>query len=401
MRLAPNSLAFIVLLGLLAALPALSIDICAPTLPLLLKALDTSTTVADLTVSLFMAGFAIGQFGGGRLSDRVGRRPVLIAGLACYTIAGIGCLLATSGPELVGFRLMQGIGAGGCAVLPFAMVQDLYQGDDARTKRSYITVVLGAAPVLAPAVGSVLSEFGGWRAVYVVLAIGGSLLLLTAPFAIPESKRSTPVTTDRATTSRLRNDTAFIGLAISNALSYGAIFSYIAGAPIVIIGIMKLSPAVFSGIFASTALALTAGAWTSGRLGRYGFGATALLNPSLAIAVAATLALAAVSLTGLSWAILLLPPLLITLFTRGAIAPNIQHLAIERRREQAGAASAALGVSQLAAGAIASGVVAFLLPEFGARAIAVPMALLAAGAFVVWHWTVRTGRGGEPLPLPT
>ena len=221
----------------------------------------------------------------GRAADRSGPALPYIAGLIIFASGLLVSGLATSMPMLVGGRALQGIGAGGCAVLPFAMVQDLYQGDDARTKRSYITVVLGAAPVLAPAVGSVLSEFGGWRAVYVVLAIGGSLLLLTAPFAIPESKRSTPVTTDRATTSRLRNDTAFIGLAISNALSYGAIFSYIAGAPIVIIGIMKLSPAVFSGIFASTALALTAGAWTSGRLGRYGFGATALLNPSLAIAV--------------------------------------------------------------------------------------------------------------------
>ena len=345
-----------------------------------------------------MAGFAFGQFRGGRLSDRNGRRPVLIAGLACYTLAGIGCLLATSGPELVGFRLLQGISAGACAVIPFAMVQDLFDGDDARSKRSYVTVVLGGAPVLAPALGSLLSGFGGWRAVYVVLGLGGCLLLLTAPFAVPESRRPGQTSVARAAPRRLRNDTGFIGLALANALSYGAIFAYIAGAPIVIIGIMKLCPAIFSAIFASTALALTAGAWISGRLGRYGFDARALLNPSLAIAAASTLAMAAVSLAGRGSGILLLPPLLITLFTRGTIAPNIQHLAIERRREQAGAASAAIGVSQLIAGALASGMVAVLLPEFGVSAVAVPMALLAAGALVVWHWTGRIGRDAEPLP---
>lgn len=397
MRIAPNSVAFIILLGVLAALPALSIDICAPTLPVVVESLATSTTVAALTVSLFMAGFAIGQFGGGRLSDRNGRRPVLIAGLAFYTLAGLGCVFATSGPELVGFRLLQGIGAGACAVLPFAMVQDLFEGDAARTKRSYITVVLGAAPVLAPALGSLLSGIAGWRAVYVVLAVGGSLLLLIAPMAVAETRRPGAAAGSSAAPRRLRHDSAFVGLALVNALSYGAIFAYIAGAPIVIIGIMKMSPAIFSAIFASTALALTAGAWISGRLCRHGFGARTLLNSSLTIAAAATLGLAAISLIGLDWGVLLLPPLLITLFTRGTIAPNIQHLAIERRREQAGSASAAIGVSQLIAGALASGVMAFLLPQYGASGVALPMALLAAGALAVWFWVGRSGRNAERL----
>lgn len=362
---------------------------------MLVKALHTSTTVADLTVSLFMAGFAIGQFGGGFLSDRNGRRPVLIAGLVCYTLAGISCVLATSGPELVGFRLIQGIGAGTCAVLPFAMVQDLFEGDTARTKRSYITAVLAGAPVLAPAFGSLLFSVAGWRCVFGVLAIGGFLLLLIAPLAVGETRRPRLPSAARSVAPRLSSDPHFVGMALANALSYGAIFAYIAGAPIVIIGIMNLSPAVFSGIFASTALALTAGAWLSGRLGRYGVDARSLLNPSLAVAAVATLALATVSMAGPAWGILLLPPLLITLFTRGTTVPNIQHLAIERRREQAGSATAALGVSQLTAGAMSGALVAFLLPTYGAQAVAIPMALLAVAALIVWHWTGGAGRDAE------
>jgi len=397
-RVAPGSAAFLVLLGLLGALPALSIDICAPTLPIVVTALHTSTTVAGLTVSLFMAGFAAGQFCGGQLSDKHGRRPVLLAGLSCYTLAGAACVLATSGSSLVGFRFMQGAGAGACAVLPFAMVQDLFEGESARSKRSYVTAVLGGAPVLAPALGSLLSGIAGWRAVYLALPLAGALLLLLAAGTMVETRHRAPASATSQATMRLRDDPGFIGLAAANALSYGAIFAYIGGAPIVIIGIMKLSPAVFSAIFASTALALTAGAWTSGRLGRRGIGAVTLLNPSLAFAAAATMALAAVSMAGLVWGALLLPPLLITLFARGTIAPNLQHLAIERRQEQAGAASAALGVSQLIAGAAASGVVAFLLPQYGARAIAVPMALFAAAALVVWLCTSRLR--GNPQRLP-
>jgi DHA1 family bicyclomycin/chloramphenicol resistance-like MFS transporter len=111
-----------------------------------------------------------------------------------------------------------------------------------------------------------------------------------------------------------------------------------------------------------------------------------LLGLSLKVAAAATLVLAAACLAGVTSGAILLPLLLITLFTRGVIAPNLQHLAIERRREQAGAASAAVGVSQLLWGALTSAAVAFLLPNFGTSAVAMPMALLAAAALVQWYW---------------
>jgi len=389
LRIAPESVAFTILLGVLAALPALSIDISAPTLVLLQKALGTSSVVASLTLSSFMGGFALGQLVGGRSSDRRGRRPVLLAGLVCYNVASVACALSPSGPILVISRLVQGLGAGACSVLSFAVVQDLFEGDAARTKRSYVTVIFGVVPMLAPALGSLLSDLAGWRAIHGMLAlIGGSLLVVTW-YGVPESKRAKPTISNRVDATgvvRLRDDFRFVGLTLANAFSYGAIFAYIAGAPIIIIGQMKLSSAVFAGVFACTAAALTAGAWASGRLSRRGFGAAVLLGLSLKVAAAATLVLAAACLAGVTSGAILLPLLLITLFTRGVIAPNLQHLAIERRREQAGAASAAVGVSQLLWGALTSAAVAFLLPNFGTSAVAMPMALLAAAALVQWYW---------------
>ena len=282
------------------------------------------------------------------------------------------------------------------------MVQDLFEGEVARAKRSYVTVVFGAAPVLAPALGSLLSGIGGWRAVYVALSIAGGSLLLVTLVGLAESHRPDAVglaSIQPMPAVRLRDDAQFMGFVLANALSYGGIFAYITGAPIVIIGEMKLSSALFSGIFACTALALTAGAWTSGQLGRRRYAAPTVLGPSLAIAAAAALGLTAISLAGAtSGGALLLPPLLVIFFTRGTIAPNLQHVAIERRREQAGAASAALGVSQLASGGLASAAVAILLPYYGVRAVAVPMALLAAAALAAWHWTGRPGRKSHRLP---
>ena len=389
LRIAPDSFAFTVLLGLFAALPALSIDVSAPTLALLPEALGTTRTLAGLTLSLFMVGFALGQLGGGSLSDDYGRRPVLLGGLANFILAGIACALSLSGEVLTVCRLIQGFGAGVCSVISFAMVQDLFEGDAARVKRSYVTMIFGGVPILAPALGSVLTAFLGWRSVHWVLALGGALLLLITWAGVAESRltrRDTRASSDRSAPVPLWNDSRFIAIALANALSYGAIFAYIAGSPVVIISQLGFPSGVFAAVFACTATALAAGAWTSGRLSRLGTGAAALVTPSLIVAAAAAVGLAVVSLYGDTSGLALVPLLLLVLFTRGIIAPNLQHLAIERQRERAGVASAAVGVSQLLSGALASAAVAILLQSFGASAVAVPMAFLAAAALVTWVW---------------
>jgi MFS transporter, DHA1 family, multidrug resistance protein len=385
-RIAPESFLFTVLLGLFAALPALSIDISSPTLQLLPQALNTTTMMAGLSLSLFMVGFALGQFGGGPVSDRRGRRPVLLAGLGCYTIASLACALALSGIALVIFRCLQGLAAGSCSVLSFAIVQDLFVGDAARTKRSYVTVVFAAVPMVAPAIGSLLlTGFGSWRAIYGVLALCSGVLLCITLAWLPESRQQRSRIGDPSIPPvPLWRDQGFIGITVTNALSYGAIFAYIAGAPVVIIGQLGFTPAVFSGVFASTAIALTMGAWTSGRLGRRQLRAQAILGPNLALAAVAAIGLEAAIMAHLPWPVLL-PLLLAVMFARGMTAPNLQHLAIERRREGAGAASAVLGVSQLIAGALSSAAVAVLLPAFGPGAIAIPMALLAVLARLSWR----------------
>jgi DHA1 family bicyclomycin/chloramphenicol resistance-like MFS transporter len=390
LRIAPNSFAFTVLLGLLAALPALSIDISAPTLALLPAALGTNQTIAGLTLSLFMAGFALGQFGGGGMSDGFGRRPVLLGGLANFILAGIACALSVSGDVLAISRLIQGFGAGVCSVISFAMVQDLFEGAAARAKRSYVTVIFAGVPMLAPALGSVLTDWFGWRSVHWTLTLAGAVLLIITWAGVGESRPAASRTasrTGRSPAVPLWNDIRFIGIAATNAFSYGAIFVYIAGSPVVVMAQMRHSAEVFAAVFATTAAALASGAWTSGRLSRRGIRAAALVGPSLLIAALAAMALAIASLAGLTSGAIALPLLVVVLFTRGIIAPNLQQLAIERQHDRAGVASAAVGVSQLLSGALASGVVAFLLQSHGPSAVAVPMALLAATALVTWRWT--------------
>ncbi len=389
MKIAPTSFSFTFLLGMLAALPALAIDMSAPTLLLLPTALDTTVFAAGLTLSVFMVGFALGQLGGGRLSDRFGRRPILLSGLAGFTAAGAACAVSTSATALILSRFVQGLGAGACAVLAFAMVQDVFTGDMARSKRSYVTVVVGLAPLLAPALGSALTTLAGWRSVHGVLAAAGAVLLL-ACWATLEETWTAPVQTSNSrgpgTTSRSWFERRFLGVAMTNALSYAGIFAYIAGSPVVIMGQLGLSQTVFATVFASTAAALSLGAWTSGRLGGRRIAAPPLLNASLASAAIAALVLAVTGMISGFGDALLLPPLLVMLFTRGVTAPNLQHLAIEQRPEQAGTASAAFGILQLGSGAVSSAAVAALLPYWGMEAVLALMAALATSAMVTWRW---------------
>ena len=392
----PKSPSFTVLLGALAALPVLSIDISAPTLVLLPDALETTPFMGGLTLSLFMAGFALGQFGAGVLSDGHGRRPVLLAGLLAFTTAGGACALAWSGPGLVISRFIQGIGAGACSVLAFAMVQDLFEGEAARRRRVVMTMIFGILPIFAPALGSVISEFVGWRTVYILLACCGGTLLAAAWAGVAESRPAAVVRADRSCPSQpLHADRHFVGLALSNALSYGAIFAYVAGSPVVVMGDLGFSALVFAAVFAGTAIAITAGAWSSSRLIRLGVALRTMMTASFLAMAGSTAVLACISLGSTAWLEVTAVPLVFCMiFARGIVAPNLQHLAIERQRTRAGSASAALGVSQLLFAACAAAVVAALLPRFGAAAVAVPMAILTSCSLAVWLWLHRRGKAG-------
>jgi MFS transporter, DHA1 family, multidrug resistance protein len=389
LRIDPNSFCFTAILGVFAGLPPLSIDLSAPTLPLLPAMLSTSETVAGLTLSLFMVGFALGQLAAGGLSDERGRRPVLLYGLSCFALSGLACALAPSGVILVLARLVQGFGAGACSVIAFAMVQDLFEGNVARTKRSYMATIFTATPILAPALGSVLINLFGWRSVHGVLAVLGVIMLLVTWFFVSESRNAASIAHRSAeqTPIRLHHDVQFVRITLANALSYAVIFVYIAGSPMVIIGKLEYPPTVFASVFACTAIALSLGAWTNGRLSRRGVAAAVLIKPAFVGTIAATVLLALAGLTRTTPGLVVLPPLLMAvMFARGILAPNLQHLAIERCGERAGTASAVVGVSQLASAAGASAVVAAMLPAFGLNAVSVAMALLAAAALAAWRW---------------
>lgn len=376
------------LLGLIAGLPALSIDLSAPTLALLPHALNTTVFVAGLSLSLFVLGFGLGQFAGGRASDRSGRRPTLLVALLIYIIAGVCCGLATNGGQLATARLVQGAGAGACSVQAYAIVQDLFFGEAARRKQSYVSLVLTLMPMLAPALGAVLIVVAGWRSVHLSMAIGGLVLVTAVVFCVRETRQAR---TGRqlkgigiADSLDIFRDAGFRRIALVNAFSYASIFAYIAGAPVVVIAQFGFSNTIYAAVFASTAAALSGGAMANTRLARR-IACRTLVWPALVGQALAnvTLLLATMALPYAGpW--FLMPPLLIGCFARGIISPNLVHVAISSHRDQAGLAAALVGLAQLVMASASSALLARLLSTFGAVSVASMMAALSVSAVVLW-----------------
>src|SRR5229473_5586052 len=269
--LAPDSRAFVILLGALTALTALSIDMSLPALPRLTIVFATTPDKAQLTLSVFLIGFAIGQLAYGPISDRFGRRPVLLFGLVVYTLGGIGCALAGSIDQLILCRLLQGLG--GCVgrVMGPAIVRDEFHAQKGAQVLSYVTLVMALAPLLAPVIGGYLLVFADWQAIFLSLAVFGAIVLIVIAARFAESsKHPDPQATQIPTL--LRNYGRFLanrfclGYALINCFVFAGLFSYISGSSFVFIEVFGLPGHVYGMLFGVTAFALMAGAGLNGRL---------------------------------------------------------------------------------------------------------------------------------------
>src|SRR6267378_220498 len=166
MRLPPTSMAFTLLLGFLVALPSFGIDMSLPALTSMGAALGVAPERAGLMMSLFMLGFAIAPLFYGPVSDRYGRKPVVVFAFTLFAIAGIGCAFARSLPTLLVWRVVQGAGAGASMTIALAIVRDLFEGQAARTRLSYVAIATMVVPMIAPSAGAALLALGGWRAIH-------------------------------------------------------------------------------------------------------------------------------------------------------------------------------------------------------------------------------------------
>ncbi len=393
MVLRSSGVTFTILLGALAAIAPLSVDMGLPAFPALELGLHASAEGAALTLSVFLAGFSTAQLILGPLSDRIGRRPVLLGGLSLYAAAGVLCALAPSIEVLIALRLVQGLCAASGSVMALAVVRDLFSGAAARTRFSYVAVVISLAPIVAPTLGGALLLVAGWRGIFWLLAAAGMVLMAAVLLLLPETRQ---VSAGRLSVARgfarvLRTRQS-IGFAATNALSFGALFAYISGSPQVLMGALGASPALFSLLFAINSAAILLGAWLNGRLAARGVPSRLPVAAALGLALVAASVLVLQFVLGQPSLLALMPGLAAHAFCRGIVAPSATHAALEPMGEIAGLASSVVGFLQMATGAVSGAVLALLFHRLGPAAMPAVMAAFAFAALLAWRFA------DAPLP---
>ncbi|WP_216210616.1 multidrug effflux MFS transporter [Amycolatopsis aidingensis] len=346
----------IFVLGALIALGPLTIDMYLPALPSISADLGASSSVVQLTLTGTLIGLGIGQLLVGPLSDALGRRRPLIAGAILHVVASVLCAIAPTIAVLGVLRALQGVGAAAAMVVALAVVRDLFTGNAAATALSRLMLVMGAAPILAPTLGSAILVAGSWRAVFAGLAVLGVLLMLVAMFALretlpPERRRAAGVLPVLRTYGSLLLDREFVVLALVAALGMSALFSYISGASFVLQEQYGLDQQEFALTFGVGALAIIGAAqFNVPLLNR--FTPRRIVLVALTAAVASGLVLTTLAATGTGGLFGFVIPLLFVLGSVGFVLPNAPALALSRHGEAAGAAAALLGAAQFGLGAL-------------------------------------------------
>jgi DHA1 family bicyclomycin/chloramphenicol resistance-like MFS transporter len=393
-RLSPHSPLFTLLLGALVTLASFATDMGLPVLAETARSLHVPAGRAALTLSVFLAGFAVGPLLFGPLSDHFGRRRVLLTGLGMFVVFGALGAFSHSLNALLLWRFLMGTGAGGCQVLVLAVVRDLFTGVEARVKQSYVNLAGGVAPIIAPTIGIAIARFGGWRAIYGALAIGGTVLFTIASLGLAESApRGEPgaLTVRGAIESYLRvvRHPVSMGYVAVIALNFACLFAYVSASSLVLIGLLGVSQRVYGLMFAATSAGLMVGAFTNARLSARGVAHSRLIAWGLTAIVGTALILAAVTLAGALGVWVLVPLVVLGFIGHGIVRPNAAQGALEPMASIAGVASAVLSGTQMLTGALASALVAALFDGRSAIAMTGMMALCSTASALVYVGVVR------------
>ncbi|CFX57615.1 Drug resistance transporter, Bcr/CflA subfamily [Candidatus Filomicrobium marinum] len=351
---------FVGLTAALMALTALSIDIMLPALPEIGSALGVDNqNDRQLVVILYMAGFAAGQLIYGPLSDRFGRRPVLLAGLGIFVAGTVAALVSQSFYWLLAARIVQGLGAASPRVIAMAIVRDLYSGRQMARVMSFTMMVFIIIPVFAPSIGQGLIHIGDWYwTFYALLAIGLGLTVW-AGWRLPETAASARGSEEPLALGQsfkmaiLDPQTAAYGIAIG--FMFGCLVSYIASAQQLFVDVFHMGtmfPLLFGAVASTIAIASFTNARLVGRLGMRCVSHIALVGfliASLCLAVASELGVATLPV----FVILIAT----TFFLFGLVAPNFNALAMENQGHNAGMASSVVGSLSTSIGAVAGGLI--------------------------------------------
>ena len=392
---------YIVLLGALTALGPFTIDLYLPAFPVLEADFATSATAIQLTLTGTMLGFALGQLIVGPLSDKVGRRVPLLSVTALHVVASVAAALAPTLELLSVARVFQGAGAAAGGVVAAAIVRDLFGGRRLVVMLSRLALVSGVAPVLAPLVGSALLAVMPWRGIFVVLAVYGAVMLVSAVVFLPETlpparrhERGSITVWQRYRS--VFSDRVFIGVLIIGGMTFSGLFSYLSSSSFLFQLDYQLSAQEYGLLFAVNSFGVVAGVQIAARLAAR-FGPQWVMAWSTAVLVVAASAIIVTDQLGFGlWGTIV--PLFVFMTACGFTFPCVQVLALDRHGKAAGTAQSIIGATNFGVAGIISPLVGWIARDAGITATTMAAVMAGCGVVAVLSlWLVVRPRTVERL----
>jgi DHA1 family bicyclomycin/chloramphenicol resistance-like MFS transporter len=349
------------LLALLIAMTgvgSLSLNILVPAIPSMVAKFATEPANVQLAVSLYLLGLAVAQLIFGPLSDRFGRRPVVLAGLALATVASTAAIFAANIASLITARVVQSLGASTGQTIGRAIIRDLYDRDQAASMIGLVTSVVVLMPMAAPLIGGILDTLFGWESIFVFTTILSLTVFVWAVIALPETRKGSTAPGERghfrADLAALASSPRFFGYALCAGLGSAPFFSFLGGAPHVVVSMLGRTSAEYGLWFFVPSVGFMAGNFAVSRLtARFGINALIWWGVVLTIVGCLINILVYVAIPGWDMATIFLPQIMIG-FGNGLLLPTSVAGAVSIRPQVAGTASGMTGFIQMAIGAAAA-----------------------------------------------
>ena len=376
---------------MLIALPALGTDLFVPSLPALAHGLGVEVAAAQLTLTTYFFGLAAGQLLWGPLSDRFGRKPVLLSALALMLVSSLAAVFMASIAAVTAARLVQGLAMSSGAVIVRSIVRDLYVHEQAARLLARITIVFSIVPIAAPLAGALLVGGGGWRAVFWCLAAAAALLLAATGLGLaetaPAQRRSVHPAAIARTFATILRERRFVAPFLLILCSHIGILAWVSNSSFTLVSGLGVTVGAYSLMFAAVMLGQISGAWASHRLVPR-LGIARLLRSGAALMLAGGGAAAILAWSGVAHWLAVVVPFFAFLFGTALIVPNATASALSPFPATAGSASSLIGAIGFTAGALVSSLLGATF-DGSARPMATAAALAGAAAFIFEKWLLR------------
>lgn len=391
MHLSPGSVGLTVLLGLLVALTPLGTDAYLPTLPAIAQTFGASVSAVQLTITTFFLGIAAGQLVWGPLSDRFGRKPLLLCGLGLYFVAALACIGAESVVAISVWRFVQGLGMSSGPVIARTIVRDMHSNELAARMLARMMIVFGFVPIGAPLLGAQLLAWWGWQAIFALLAGVTLALLIAVATGLKESAPRSVTPASAAGIARtfrsILSEPRFIAPFCVLLGTQLGVFAFVTNSAFVLVKAFGLSPREYSVLFAAVMLGQITGAWFTSRFVMR-LGIRGMLRFGARLACVSGLLAAALAWSGLAHWLGIVLPFMGFMFAASCLIPNATAAALAPFPHSAGAASSLLGACAFVLGATVSVVLGMLYDE-SARPMTAALALAGLCTLLAERFLVR------------